>query len=241
MRRTRLVTLLGGTLLAALLLPSVALAGAPASHTAADPTIKLGCALVIPAGLPNRERVACRWSALEGVEVRAYRLWRIVDPGLGHPRQLVARVTPDEKLHAVDTHIRRGHTYAYRVVAVGPDGARVGISNLVTVRVGWRVEKLGLSCAYVIDTDRQGVACHWAKADRPGAARFVLVRSVDGGPRERIYRTGADGRRSYFDTDVAAGQSIRYKVFAIARDGRVVGVGGPDVVVVPTITASAAG
>ena len=103
MRRSRLVTLLGGTLLAAFLLPSVALGGAPASGTAADPNIKLGCALVIPAGHPNRERVACRWSAVTGVDVRAYRVWRIVDPGLGRGRHLIARVTPDE-------HQRRSRT-----------------------------------------------------------------------------------------------------------------------------------
>ncbi len=64
----------------------------------------------------------------------------------------------------------------------------------------------------------------------------MLVRSVDGGPRQPIYRTGADGRRSFFDTDVAAGQSIRYKVFALARDGRIVGVSRVDTVLVPTIT-----
>jgi hypothetical protein len=239
MRRTRLAPILGAALLAALLLPQAALAATPAGSTAStpslEPTIKLGCALVIPAGHPARERVACHWSALTGVDVRAYRVWRIVDAGLGRPRQLVARVTPDQPLRSVDRDISRGHTYSYRVVAIGTDGSRVGVSNLVSVRVGWRPERLALSCAYVIDAARQGVACHWSKADRPGAARFVLVRSVDNGPRQRIYRTAVDGRRSYFDTDVSAGQTIRYKVFALARDGRVVGVSGPDIVVVPTI------
>ena len=240
MRRSRLLTMLGGTLLAALLLPSVALAGTPAAATPA--AIRLNCALIIPGGHPANERIACRWTAVTGVDVRAYRLWRIVDAGLGRPRQLVARVTPDEPLRATDHQITRGHAYTYRVVAIGTDGSRVGVSNRVTLRVGWSAEKLAFNCAYVIDTARQGVACHWEKADRPGAARYVLVRSVDNGARQPIYRTGADGRRSFFDTDVAAGQTIRYKVFALARDGRVVGVGGPDIVVVPTIVSpSAAG
>ncbi len=234
MRRSRLVTLLGGTLLAAFLLPSLALAGEPTTAPT-EPNIKLHCALVIPAGHPARERVACGWSALDGVDVRAYRVWRIVDAGLGRPRQLIDRVKPDMPLRTVDTHIRHGHTYTYRVIAIGTDGSRVGVSNREWLRVGWKAEKLGLNCAYVIDNTRQGAACHWAAADRPGAKRFVLVRSVDGGARERIYRTGVNGRRSFFDTDVAAGQTITYKVFAIARDGRIVGVGGPDTVVVPTI------
>ena len=235
MRRTRLLTLLGGTLLAALLLPSLAVAAEPTTTTPVAPTIRLHCALVIPAGHPARERIACGWSALTGVDVRAYRVWKTVDAGLGRPRHLLARVTPNEPLRVVDPNIRRGHTYTYRVVAIGTDGTRVGVSNAEWLRVGWSAEKIALNCAYVIDAARQGVACHWAKADRPAAARFVLVRSVDGGPRQPIYRTGADGRRSFFDTDVAAGQSIRYKVFALARDGRIVGVSRVDTVLVPTI------
>ena len=236
MRRSRLLTLLGGSLVAAFLLPSLALAGTPTATTAmADPTIRLRCALVIPAGNPTNERVGCGWTALTGVDVRAYRVWKTVDAGLGRPRHLIARVTPDQPLRIVDHHIRRGHTYTYRVVAIGTDGARVGFSNAETLRVGWRAERIGLNCAYVIDAVRQGVACHWAKADRPHAARFVLVRSVDGGPRQPIYRTAADGRRSYFDTDVAAGQSIRYRVFALAGDGRIVGISRVDTVLVPTL------
>jgi hypothetical protein len=236
MRRSRLLALLGGTLLAALLLPSLAVAADPSATTApVVPTIRLHCALVIPAGHPARERVVCGWTAVTGVDVRAYRVWKTVDAGLGRPRHLIARVTPGEPLRVVDPDIRRGHTYTYRVVAIGTDGARVGVSNAEFLRVGWQAERIALNCAYVIDAARQGVACHWAKADRPAAVRFVLVRSVDGGPRERIYRTGVDGRRSFFDTDVAAGQSIRYKVFALAGDGRIVGISRADTVLVPTI------
>ena len=131
MRRSRLFTLLGGTLLAAFLLPVGRAGREPATTTTpAAPTIKLHCALVIPAGHPNRERVGCRWAAVTGVDVRAYRVWQTVDAGLGRPRHLVARVTPDKPLRVVDPNIRRGHTYSYRVVAIGTDGKRVGVSNV---------------------------------------------------------------------------------------------------------------
>ena len=172
MRRSRLFTLLGGTPLAALLLPSLAVAAEPTTTTTpVAPTIKLHCALVIPAGHPDRERVGCGWSAVTGVDVRAYRVWKTVDAGLGRPRHLLARVTPDKPLRVVDPNIRRGHTYTYRVVAIGTDGKRVGVSNAEWLRVGFPAAKVALNCAYVIDAARQGVACHWAKADRPGAAR----------------------------------------------------------------------
>ena len=119
MHRSRMVTLLGGALLAAFLLPSVALASAPAATTVTPtaPNITLHCARVIPAGHPARDRFVCRWTAVTGVAVRAYRLYRFVDAPLGRPRQLVARVTPDKPLRAVDWRISDGHRYSYKVVA----------------------------------------------------------------------------------------------------------------------------
>jgi hypothetical protein len=67
----------------------------------------------------------------------------------------------------------------------------------------------------------------------------VLWRSVDGGPREAVYRVGEDGRRSFFDTDVKPGQHIRYAVVAVNAHGRIVGVGGPDRVAIPAWTLAA--
>lgn len=246
MRRSRVATLFAGTLLAAFLLPAVALGADPGVASGAAevapaplPSIRLRCALVIPAAHPAHERIVCRWSPLVGVDVRAYRLWRIVDAPLGRPRHLIATVTPDEPLRHVDRDITPGHTYSYRVIAIGTDGSRVGISALVSMRVGRPAQDLSLRCVYVIDGTTQGVACHWARATRPAAVRYVLFRSVDGGARERIYRTPIGGRRSFLDTDVKAGQTIRYKVVALAADGRVVGIGGPDRIVVPTVVTSA--
>ena len=34
------------------------------------------------------------------------------------------------------------------------------------------------------------MTCHWSKTSRPAAVEYILLRSVDGGARERIYRTG---------------------------------------------------
>ena len=44
-------------------------------------------------------------------------------------------MTPGEPLRVVDPNIRRGHTYTYRVVAIGTDGKRVGVSNAEWLRV----------------------------------------------------------------------------------------------------------
>jgi hypothetical protein len=233
MRRSRLFTVFAGTLMAAFLLPAVALASEPPTPTPL-PTFALHCALVIPAGHPNRERVACHWAAASGVQVRAYRLWRVVDPGLGRGRHLVARVTPDQPLRAVDHNILPGHRYSYRVVAIGTDGKRVALSNVESIRVGRPAQKLAMACAYLIGDARQGVTCHWSASVRRGAVRYVVTRAVNGGAREIIHRSGIHARRGLFDTDVAAGQTIRYRVFALTANGRVVGIGA-DSIVVPTI------
>ena len=180
----------------------------------------------------------CRWRRRVGVDVRAYRLWRIVDAPLGRPRHLIATVTPDEPLRHVDRDILPGHTYSYRVIAIGTDGHGVRDQRVVSSASAVRRRSSPCGCAYVIDGATQGVACHWSgRRVRRGAVR--PLRSVDGGARESDLPDAHGGRRSFLDTDVKAGQTIRYKVVALAADGRVVGIGGPDRIVVPTVVTSA--
>jgi hypothetical protein len=244
MRRSKLVSLLGGALLAALLLPQAALAGASpagaatqAAPATATPSIRLGCALVIPVPRDVRPAVVCRWSELAGADVAVYRLWRVVDT---KPREVIARVAPGEPLRHADRDIARGHTYTYRVVAVGEDGTRLGVSRRVSITIGRPAEELRFNCAFIVDEGTSGVRCRWGESSRPAAVRYVLYRSVDGAARERIYRVGLNGRRAFLDTDVAGGQVIRYAVVALAADGRVVGIGGPDTVTVPVLGSTAA-
>ena len=235
MRRSRLVTILAGVLMAAFLVPSAALAApAPSGGTAvtpsvvADPAIKLGCAVVIPVPASTTPRIVCRWTALEGA-VAEYRIWRRVDGGTA---RLVAKLAPSALRYA-DFNIRPGHTYTYRIVARDAQGTRLGASAAVSVRFGRLPELLRFNCAYLVDGATKGVRCRWAESTRPAAVRYVLFRSVDGAAREAIYRTPLNGRRSFLDTDVASGQAIRYAVVALAADGRVVGVSRIDAVLVP--------
>ena len=240
MHRSRLFTVFAGSLVAAFMLPAVAFASEPPTPTPAPlPSINLHCARVIPAGHPNRDRVVCHWTALDGVEVRAYRLWKIVDAPVAKARHIIARVPADKPLRHVDWRIFDGHKYSYRVVAIGKDGARVGISNVESFRIGRPAQKLNMNCAYLIGDSKQGVTCHWSKSMHRGAVRYVVARSVDGGAREVIHRSGKHARRGFLDTDVTAGQTIRYKVVALTANGRVVGV-GLDTIVVPTIVPAAA-
>jgi hypothetical protein len=245
MRRPIVARLVAGAILATLLVPSAVLAapaaggasGASASPSlTASPAIRLGCALVIPVPRTVHPAIVCRWSAPEGVSVRAYRLWRVVD---ARPRQLIATVAAGDPRRHADRNIAAGHAYTYRVVALGADGSRVAVSNRVTVRVGRLPQQLRFDCAFMVDGAVRGVACRWSATTRPAAVRYVLFRSVDGAAREAIYRTGLDGRRRFLDTDVAAGQKIRYAVVALSATGRVVAVGGPDAVLIPALVTAA--
>jgi hypothetical protein len=240
MRRTRFTTLLGGVLMAAFLLPTAAMAspvpaagGAVAPATVTTPAIDLTCKLNLAVMTTAKPHVVCTWNAFAGDKVKVYRVWRSVD---SKPRELVGRISPDQALRFVDRTIMGGHAYHYRVVAIGTDGTRLAISDRATVRYQRAPEKLWFNCAYVVDGAVSGAKCNWARSDRPAAVRYVLYRSVDGAAREVVYRTPLNGRRAFLDTNVAAGQSIRYAVVALAVDGRVVGIGGPDTVVIPGAT-----
>ena len=231
MRPRRLSIILAAALLVGLVLPTTALAAPTTTSDLA--VIKLGCALVVPNPLspiaPNRA-IVCRWTAPDGVTVKTYRLWRSVDAGQRH---LLAAIPGDGTLRFADRNIRTGHAYHYLVAGIGADGTRVAKSALISVRVPRAPQPLAFNCVVVIDGADTSARCHWSDTTRPGAVRYILWRSVDGGAREAIYRVGEDGRRSFIDHDVKPGQTIRYAVVAINANHRIVAFGGPDRVVIP--------
>jgi hypothetical protein len=244
MRRSRLLQLVGTTLMAAaLLVPSSAMASttqptAPGAGQAAITApilaqIKLGCSLTLlnPLGPATPHRaIVCNWTAPAGITIAKYRVWRSVD---GAPRKLRSTVTTLNPLRYVDRYVFAHHTYTYTVVGLAADGTRVAVSAHVKVSIGRPVETIGMRCGITAVTAGKAVSCRWAVATRPAAARYVLIRSVNGGARETIYRTARVGLRSFVDTNVASGQTIRYAVLALSSTGRVVSRGGPIVVQVP--------
>ena len=87
-------------------------------------------------------------------------------------------------------------------------------------------------CRRASDGEHRGIACRWAPVD--GARSYVLFRSVDGGARQAIYRTGAAGRLGHFDGPLRPGHRYRYAVVAYDGNGRVLGVGGPVAIGIPS-------
>lgn len=215
----------------------------PAAVERAKPRIRLGCAAIrstvtavadpLVAAPDVAPAVACRWTRVPGDAVRAYQLWRAVDAPGGEPRRLIATVAADAKLTFIDRDVSRGHAYTYAVTALDRDGAKLALGGPVIVRIPPRHDALRLSCALTTLDDDRGVGCKWSEARHPAAAGYVLWRSVDGGPREKVHRIGLDGRHGFFDTDVKPGQTIRYAVVVVDKAGRRIGHGGPDVVRIP--------
>jgi hypothetical protein len=188
--------------------------------------------------------VACHWST-DGLDrIRAFQLWRAVDAPGGRPRELIATIPSGNPLRYLDRGLSPGHAYTYVVVGLGVDGVAVAVSRPVTVVIPPRLERLRLACEVLPDPasvdvvrtaalDPRGVACKWSESQNPAAAGYVLWRSVDGGPREAIYRTGLDGMRSFVDTWIRPGHVIRYAVVVVNRHGGAIGLGGPVAVRVP--------
>ncbi len=235
MRRPRLARLVGAALLAgAVLLPQTALAATTPTTTSTAPEIKLTCSLVLPNPLqatwPNRANV-CKWTAPSVLTVAKYRLWRSVDKG---SRVVVANVLPTDTLRYADRNIRTGHTYHYFVAALNAGNSRVARSNVASVYVGRAPQTLAFNCVLVIDGSHLHDVCRWSATSRSTAVRYVLWRSVDGGTRTAIYRTGIHGTRAFGDWNVKRGQTIRYAVVAYDKYGRVVAWSSRDAVRIPS-------
>ena len=172
--------------------------------------------------------VVCEWSTVD--RARAYRLWRVADPGTGDARTVIAVVEAGAPPRHVDETVEPGHRYVYAVEAVSADGSSLGLSEPVLVEVGPRDHRLRMACELTTTDAGRGIGCRWSEADVPGAAGWLLWRSVDGGERGVIARIGLDERPGYLDREVAAGHSYRYVLQLVNAEGSPIGSSEPVLV-----------
>ena len=186
MRRPRLAA----SSVAAVLLPRPRFATPAASTATAAPARDQACLRARRPEpddpiAPNRA-IVCKWTAPTGLDVSAtYRLWRSVNTGTRH---LIATVAPTSTLRHADRNIRT----APPTTTSWPRSARPGPASRAQQR---RVASTSarparpsrFNCVVVIDdAPRRRPACHWAEPPAPAAVRYVLWRSVDGGPRQVV-------------------------------------------------------
>ena len=172
----------------------------------------------------HRPGIICRWTTSKAPRFAAYHLIR----GDGEHREVVFR--SDERDHAffLDDKVEPGVEYHYLVQVLGPNGGVIGLSNPSAAKVPERPrEHLELACERAALEGHRGVACRWSEATRDDASGYVLVRSIDGGPRERIFRTGIEGPNRHFDSPLRPGHRYTYAVLVLDADGHVIGEGGP--------------
>lgn len=201
--------------------PDVALA---APQQAADPErLRLRCAGVAGEGASGAG-IACGWTASSSPRFVGYRLLR----GDGDTRAVVLRTDDRRHTRHLDRDVEPGVEYRYAVQALGPGGVVIGQSEPVVVRLPERPrEQITLACERATTGGQRGIACRWWEATRDDAVGYVLVRSIDGGPRERIFRTPVDGPNRYVDAPLRPGHRYTYAVLVLDADGQVIGEGGP--------------
>ena len=106
--------------------------------------------------------VHCRWSEPHVPPAAAVRLWRLVDPGAGNPREVVYRSDDLAVQEFTDTAVRPGHVYRYAVQLLGEHGRIVGRSRVETVRlpgVPPGLEAIELECELAVGAEHVG--CRW--------------------------------------------------------------------------------
>ncbi len=87
-----------------------------------------------------------------------------------------------------------------------------------------RVDALRLGCRLASADEQRAIVCVWSHIEAREVAGYRLFRSVDGGERAVIFRTGPDGPQRFADFDIRPGHRFRYAVAAYNADGRVLAV-----------------
>jgi len=178
--------------------------------------------------------VHCRWSEPIVPPASAVRLWRLVDPGSGHAREIVYR-SDDLTVQAfTDDAVRRGHVYMYAVQLLGESGRIVGRSRVEVVRIPTArpaLEAIELGCE--LADEGAHVHCRWTAPAAAAAETAALWRSVDGQGRELVASFPADGQTAYRDPVPPGASRLVYALIVTDADGRIVGRSRPETVAIP--------
>lgn len=96
------------------------------------------------------------------------------------------------------------------------------------------VEELRFACRPDIVQGHRGVLCRWSESSRDDVRAYQLYRIVNGSARELVATVPVGDRLAAFDRDIEAGDHIVYGVVARNVVGRVIGIGGPARVAIPS-------
>lgn len=175
----------------------------------------------------GRGSVECVWAVRPDVAVAGWQLWNIqLRPEHGQ-RKLVAELGAETLAH-VDFEVLVPATYLYVVLGLDADGAIIAKSAPVSVMLvsASHDEVLRLHCRATIGDDRPDsarvIGCGRSESSVESAIGYVLWRSVDGGDRSVVGRTGLD-TNTFIDTEVSVGHRYTYVVTAVDKSGEVVG------------------
>lgn len=192
-----------------------------------DEQLRLACDAV---DTDRHAGISCEWSQSEHPRFAGYVLIR----SNGDERTTVFETREVAATRFLDEEVRRGVRYTYAVQVVDAHGNVIGAGGPSTAGLPPIADKtLRFDCALTSDGDQRGVGCKWSEATHPDARGYVLYRSVDHGAREELFRTGVDGTRRFFDTNIASGHLYTYAVVLLNGSGEAIGGGGPVRVAVP--------
>ena len=170
----------------------------------------------------EHQAIECKWSQARHPDFAAYRLWR----SDREQRGVVFRTNDVEQTRYLDTDVRIGVVYVYKVEAINRAGETIGASDPVRAMVREReTEELRLACEGVAG-ERSGIACRWTPSKHPDFAGYVLWRGGDG-ERTKVFTSRDREATRAFDGDVDPGQTYIYRLHVLDADGNVIGHSNP--------------
>ncbi|MBQ0037798.1 MAG: PASTA domain-containing protein [Clostridiales bacterium] len=161
------------------------------------------------ANYPGKPRLT--WDAVKGAQ--EYRVYRADSKGGTYQLKFTTDTCAYTNIGAVV-----GHTYYYKVVAVGADGVKGAASNIVHITTGCSAPKLSyklVNGTYNGEVYRQKPRITWSAVD--GAASYKLYRSSD---RDSGYKALTGTKNTHItNTTARSGRTYYYKLAAVSKAG----------------------
>jgi len=177
-----------------------------------DPTLKTVREV---RSLSTHKSVGFEWKKIKDNRVHGVNIYRGIPAAGAQSFKLIGTIDNRYATHFVDMHVKPNKTYLYTFTtfSLGKESKHGAVLKVQT-----RPPLNGVSFIKAYTVTANVVKLLWAPHANQSINRYIIERSVNGGPWKYVIQTQGQLSAEYIDTFVHAGNSYKYRIIAKSYD-----------------------
>ncbi len=165
--------------------------------------------------LPTRNAVGFEWKKIDDAHVHGVNIYRDIPRKGAQTFERIGSVGNRYATHFVDTHVKPNTTYLY-TFATFSIGRESPHGAVLKVKTKPPLKGVSFAKAYIMAPNV--IKILWSPHANESINRYIIQRSVNGGPWKYVMQLQGQLTAEYIDTFVHRGNSYRYRIIAKSYD-----------------------